>query len=250
MSLYSYSTLMDVSSNFFVLEINCTSQQTFVLVKAYLRRLQCNTLLSSKTSWRPLENILENVFKTSWKTSWRRLENTLKTSCKHVFKTSSRSLEGVFGRCIASTYWRRIKNVCEDGKSLRWRRLENVFKTSWRFLENLFVRRLEDVLKTFWRRLENVFKTSWRRMTKTNILVLIKTSSEEVWVRRIYSSWWRRLQKKMKDVFKTPSSRQMFAGFKIFTDCHKKKHADLSNGGLFWKSLGPLFGRTYENLWT
>ena len=167
---------MDVSSNFFVLEINCTSQQTFVLVKAYLRRLQCNTLLSSKTSWRPLENILENVFKTSWKTSWRRLENTLKTSCKHVFKTSSRSLEGVFGRCVASTYWRRIKNVCEDGKSLRWRRLENVFKTSWRFLENLFVRRLEDVLKTFWRRLENVFKTSWRRMTKTNILVLIKTS--------------------------------------------------------------------------
>ena len=239
MSLYSYSTLMDVSSNFFVLEINCTSQQTFVLVKAYLRRLQCNTLLSSKTSWRPLENILENVFKTSWKTSWRRLENTLKTSCKHVFKTSSRSLEGVFGRCIASTYWRRIKNVCEDGKSLRWRRLENVFKTSWRFLENLFVRRLEDVLKTY-------DQDEYIGIDQD----VLKTSSEEVWVRRIYSSWWRRLQKKMKDVFKTPSSRQMFAGFKIFTDCHKKKHADLSNGGLFWKSLGPLFGRTYENLWT
>ena len=172
---------MDVSSNFFVLEINCTSQQTFVLVKAYLRRLQCNTLLSSKTSWRPLENILENVFKTSWKTSWRRLENTLKTSCKHVFKTSSRSLEGVFGRCIASTYWRRIKNVCEDGKSLRWRRLENVFKTSWRFLENLFVRRLEDVWprRIYWywsRRLEDVF---WRGMSKANIFVLMKTSSEE-----------------------------------------------------------------------
>ena len=46
-------------------------------------------------------------------------------------------------------------------------------------------------------------KTSWKRMTKTNILVLIKTSSEDVWLRRIYSSWsrhledviWRRRQK-------------------------------------------------------
>ena len=32
--------------------------------------------------------------------------------------------------------------------------------------------------------------------------------------------------------------------FKIFTDCHVK-HADLSNGRLFLKSLVPLFSRTY-----
>ena len=32
--------------------------------------------------------------------------------------------------------------------------------------------------------------------------------------------------------------------FEIFTDCHIK-HADLSNGGLFWKSLVPAFRRTY-----
>ena len=56
---------------------------------------------------------------------------------------------------------------------------------------------LQDVLKTFWRRVENVLKTSWRQMTKTNILVLIKTSSKDVWLRRIYSSWSRRLE----DVF-------------------------------------------------
>ena len=55
----------------------------------------------------------------------------------------------------------------------------------------------QDVLKRSWRRLENVLKTSWRRMTKTNILVLIKTSFEDVWVRWIYSSWSRRLE----DVF-------------------------------------------------
>ena len=46
----------------------------------------------------------------------------------------------------------------------------------------------------------------WRRLE-------IKTSSEDVWLRWIYSSWSRRLLKtKGKDVFKTSSSRQMFAG--------------------------------------
>ena len=56
--------------------------------------------------------------------------------------------------------------------------------------------------------LENVFKTSWRRMAKMNILVLIKTSSEDEWLRWIYSSWSRRLE----DVLKTSSSRRTFAG--------------------------------------
>ena len=67
-----------------------------------------------------------------------------------------------------------------------WRCLEDVLKTSWRYLEDVFARRLEDVLKT-----------SWRRMTKTNILVLTKTSSENLRLRLTYSSWSRRLQ----DVF-------------------------------------------------
>ena len=33
--------------------------------------------------------------------------------------------------------------------------------------------------------------------------------------------------------------------FKIFSDCHIKKHADLSNGGLFGKSLAPFLRKTY-----
>ena len=114
-----------------------------------------------------------------------RFENVLKRSLQDVLKTS----------------WRRLQNVLNKS----WRCLEDVLKTSWRRLEDVWPRRiywswpkrLQDVLKTSWRRLENVLKTSWRRMTKTSILVLIKTSSEDVWVRRIYSSWWRRLQ----DVF-------------------------------------------------
>ena len=97
-----------------------------------------------------------------------------------------------------------------------WRHLQSVLKTSWRCLEDVFARRLEDVLKTSWRRigktswrrLENVLKMSWKRIAKTNILVLTKTSSEDIRLRWTYLSWSRRLQ----DVFKTSSSRRMFAG--------------------------------------
>ena len=88
-------------------------------------------------------------------------------------------------------------------------RLENVLKIS-----------LQDILKMSWRHLEDVFKTSWRRL-------------EDIWPRRIYWSWPRRLEDvfwrlrlrqtysswsrrllktKTKDVFKTSSSRRLFAG--------------------------------------
>ena len=46
---------------------------------------------------------------------------------------------------------------------------------------------------------------SWRRMAKTNILVLIKTSSGDVWLRRIYFSWSRPLQ----DVFWSEGERRL-----------------------------------------
>ena len=108
------------------------------------------------------------------KTSWRCLGDVLETFLQDVLKTSWQDVLRIF--------WRRL------GK-LSWRCLEDVFRTSWR--------RPKDVLA---RRLENALKTSWRCMTKTNILVLTKTS-------------WRRLRKtKTKEVFKTSSSRRMFAG--------------------------------------
>ena len=101
----------------------------------------------------------------------------------------------------------RLENVLkislQDVLKMSWRRLQNVLKTSWRCLE--------DVLKTSWRPLQNVLKTSWRRIglepifgldqdvlkTKANIFVLMKT--------------------KTKDVFKTSSSRRMFAGNVVFS---------------------------------
>ena len=72
-------------------------------------------------------------------------------------------------------------------------RLENVLMTSSKRLEDVlktFCRRLEDVLKASWRCFENVLRTSWRRMTKTSILVLIKTSS-----RRLEDLFWRLMNK-------------------------------------------------------
>ena len=79
----------------------------------------------------------------------------------------------------------RLENVLkislQDVLKMSWRRLQNVLKTSWRCLEDVFARRLEDVLKTSWRRLEDVLKTSWRRL-------------EDIWPRRIYWSWSRRLE--------------------------------------------------------
>ena len=122
--------------------------------------------------------------------------------------------------------------------------VENVLKTSWTSLEDFFARSLEDVLKTskkylsnmswrslegvlrmslrrfcktYWRRLEEILKTSWKRMTRTSILVLIqdvfwrRVSKANIFV--LMKTPWRCLLKtKTKDVFKTSSSRRMFAG--------------------------------------
>ena len=105
-----------------------------------------------------------------------------------------------------------------------WKRLENVLKTSW-----------EDVLKTSWRRLGNVLKTSWRRAAKTNILVLTKTSSEDVRLRRRYSSWSRRLQdvlwrrrrktssRRLQDVFITNGCWDVVWKFVLFYSFHRAK---------------------------
>ena len=87
-------------------------------------------------------------------------------------------------------------------------RLEDVLKMSWRRFCKTSWRRLEDVLKTSWRRLEDVLKTSWKRLedvlktySQDEYIGLdqdvLKTSSEDVRLRRTYSSWSRRLE----DVF-------------------------------------------------
>ena len=139
-------------------------------------------------------------------TSWRRV-NKNSFTWWYVLKTS--------WRYLCKTSWRR----CEDVLKMSWRRLENVLmtscqedlKTAWERLKDVWLRRI------YWswpRRLVDVLKmdkmTSWRRLghfrLDANIFVLIQT-------------FWRRLEdgdeRRLQDVFKTTSSREMFAG-KLF----------------------------------
>ena len=93
------------------------------------------------------------------------------------------------------------------------RHLKDVFKTSsktfWRPFEDIFVRRIEDILKMYdkgkyIRPDQDVFKASGRRFLKTyqqaNIFALLKTS----W-RRFKDVFWRRRRKasskRLQDVF-------------------------------------------------
>ena len=111
----------------------------------------------------------------------------LKTSWRYLCKTSLRHLQNVL-QTFFKTSWRCLKDAFA-------RRLENVSKTSW-----------QDVLKTSWRRLEKVLKTYGQDEHIGLDQDVLKTSSEDVRLRRTYSSWSRRLE----DVFrrqrrKTPS---------------------------------------------
>ena len=117
-------------------------------------------------------------------------ENVLKVSLQDVLKMPWRR--------FCKTSRRRFEDVWK----MSWRRLEYVFKTPWRRLAKTSSRRFEDIFKTSWRRLEDVWPRRiywpwarrledvfWRRRTKVNIFVLIKTP------------WRSILKTKAKDVF-------------------------------------------------
>ena len=112
--------------------------------------------------------------------------------------------------------WRRFSRRLEDILKTSWRRFEDVFETSWRRLEDVLKTFLQDVLKTSWKRLEDVLKTYSQDEYIGLDQDVLKTSSEDVRLRRTYSSWSRRLEdedeRRLQDVFNTSSSRRMFAG--------------------------------------
>ena len=129
-------------------------------------------------------------------TSYKHVEYFSKKNCLtwwYVFKTSLRCLQDIFARRLGKTSWRCL----EDALKMSWKRLEDVLKTSWK--------RLEDVLKTYG-------QDEYIGLDQD----VLKTSSEDVWLIRIYSSSSRRLE----DVFwrrrrKTSLSRRMFAGLLV-----------------------------------
>ena len=100
----------------------------------------------------------------------------------------------------------RLRNVLNTSRTLVYKNSltwSYALKTSWKRLEDIFERRLEDVLKMSWRCFEEILrrlaKTSWRRL-------------EDLWSRRrprrlnqdeLKTSWKLLLKTKTKDIFKT-----------------------------------------------
>ena len=143
-----------------------------------------------------------------------------KSFCRSLFW---QSFSKTFWICLENalkTSWRRV-----DKNSLTW---WDILKTSSRCPEDIFARSFEGVLERSWRRLEDVWLrricSSWSRRLEN----VWKTSSEDVWPRRIYSSWSRCLEDVLKkffedkderhlqDVFMTSSPRQILFFFSIF----------------------------------
>ena len=94
------------------------------------------------------------------------------------------------------------RQILELGKQFNLMiRLQNILKASLQDVLKMssrrFCRLLEDALKTSWRRLEDVLarRIYWSRSRRLEDA--LKTSSEDEWLRWIYSPWSRCLQ----DVF-------------------------------------------------
>ena len=194
-------------------------------------------------SWRHLEDVFKTFCKTSWKrlenvlkTSWKRLKDVLKMSCRRfckrswrrledLLKTSWRCLEDIWSRRIYWSWSRRLEDVFWRRMSkanifvlvkMPWKRFEDVLKafskclkTSWRCLEDVFARSLEDALKTSWKCLEELLKMDNQEEYIDLDQDVLKTSYKDVWVRQIYSSWSRRLEGVLKTSSEDENKRSL-----------------------------------------
>ena len=75
------------------------------VLKTSSRRLQRNNFAFSKTPWRRLQDLSQDVFKTSWKTKLITL------------KTSSRRFEDMSWRRLEDISWRRFHDFSEANKT-------------------------------------------------------------------------------------------------------------------------------------
>ena len=80
----------------------CLKRNNFTSSERSWRRLP-------KTSWRRLEDILQDALKTSWKKKNCYAEEVFKTSWKHVLKTSWRHVLKTSWRHILKTSWRHYR---------------------------------------------------------------------------------------------------------------------------------------------
>ena len=114
--------------------------------------------------------------------------------------------------------WKRFEDIFPRG-------LEYLFKMSWRCLEDIFARRLEDViarlledswnvLKTSSELLEDVWKMSWTRFCKTpwrRLENVLKMYGQDEYIGLDQNVFWRRMTKaNIFFLIKTSSSRRIF----------------------------------------
>ena len=137
--------------------------------------------------------------------------------------------------------------------------LQDVLKTPWRCLEDVFARRLRDVLKrnlkTSWRcledalktslkHLENVSKVSWRRFCETSEIILKKeqktTKQGKQWLIKISFYLGRQYCKNFKgwEITKTLDNKQkvyvrQFYGFEIALEYKRKTLSSIWKKVLF-----------------
>ena len=105
----------DISSKHFVCLHDILKTSSRYVFKTLWRRLQLNNFSSSKTSWRRVQDVLEDE-------KLLRLEDVLRTSSRRLWKTSSRRL-GRWKIVTLKTCWRRLQDMS-------WKRLQDVFKTN------------------------------------------------------------------------------------------------------------------------
>ena len=124
----------DIPSKYFVCLHKIFKRSSRHVFKTSSRRLQRNNFSSSKTSSRRLQDVLEDVKLLRW----RRVEDVFKTCLQDVFKTC---LQDVFSvtifrlpRRLQNVFARRLQDVLEDVKLSRWRRVKGVFKTCFETL--------------------------------------------------------------------------------------------------------------------
>ena len=91
---------------------------------------------------------------------------------------------------------------------------------------------LQEVLKTSSKRLEDVLKTPWRCFCKSywRHLQISWRRLEDIWLRQIYSPWWRRLP----DVLKM-SSKDVLPSWDVFWRCITQL-----NIFVFWRCVTQL----------
>ena len=117
-----------------------------------------------------------------------------------------------------------LKVSLQDVLKMPWRNLEDVFKTSWTHLEN--------VLNTSWRRLEDIWPRRIYWPWPRRLEGVLKTSSEDARLRRTFSSWSRPLE----DVFwrrrRKTSSRRLHQD-ECLLGLHKKRSFPLRISSFF-----------------